>query len=131
MNHKQSIPGLTQRLMQIIDQDPPFVWAARMGIAKATMHGLLRQASPTTATLVKIARQTDVSISWLLTGQGPERIGARPASAGQMEETRSSSVDQERFLAPDWGGGQTDDCVEMRIIGRLVWIGPPGTNGRS
>ncbi|MBF0270882.1 MAG: helix-turn-helix transcriptional regulator [Magnetococcales bacterium] len=106
MNHKQSIPGFTQRLLSLIGNDPPYAWAIRMGIPKATMHGLLRQASPSTATLLRIAEGTDVSINWLLTGR--ERVSG--GSRGRVEAVEES----ERWLAPEiWGEEEGADGGSM------------------
>ncbi|MBF0212019.1 MAG: helix-turn-helix transcriptional regulator [Magnetococcales bacterium] len=96
MNHKQHIPGFLDRLMRIIDEESPHTWAGRIGIAKATMHGLLRDATPSSATLLKIAQRTNVSITWLLTGQGPERLVMISAQETCEPER------EEQFFAPEW-----------------------------
>ncbi|MBF0438741.1 MAG: helix-turn-helix transcriptional regulator [Magnetococcales bacterium] len=70
MNSKQEIPGFYERLLRLIGEELPYTWASRMGIAKATMHGLLRKATPSSSTLTKIAQNSTVSLSWLLTGRG-------------------------------------------------------------
>lgn len=97
MNRKQPIPGFLARLIHLIDQEAPHAWAARMGIAKATMHGLLREASPSSATLVKIARHSNVSLTWLLSGRGPERLTGLPSRPEPPSALPDSSL-----LAPAW-----------------------------
>ncbi|MBF0125703.1 MAG: helix-turn-helix transcriptional regulator [Magnetococcales bacterium] len=75
MNSKQEIPGFLDRLMDLIGAEAPHPWGERIGIARATMNGLLRGASPSTRTLLKIARQTETPLNWLLTGAGVKEKG--------------------------------------------------------
>ncbi|MBF0192869.1 MAG: helix-turn-helix domain-containing protein, partial [Magnetococcales bacterium] len=112
MNHKQAIPGFTQRLLSLIGDDPPYTWAIRMGIPKATMHGLLRQASPSTATLLRIAEGTDVSVTWLLTGRGPERV------SGGVERWCAPEVWADSQGGDVWSGGPiAESGVWVRVDG--------------
>lgn len=63
------------RLAKIIGDQDPYPWAESLGIMKSTFAGpWTKGAIPQTKTLLKIARNTDISLNWLLTGQGPERI---------------------------------------------------------
>ncbi|MBF0162590.1 MAG: LexA family transcriptional regulator [Magnetococcales bacterium] len=68
-------PGFKARLAQVIGQQDPYPWAASLGIGKSTFAGPWRNgAIPQTKTLLKIAQHTNISLNWLLTGKGPERI---------------------------------------------------------
>lgn len=127
MNHKTPIPGFTQRLLRVIGDEPPYAWAQRLKIPKATLHGLLRQASPSTATLLKIAQQTPISLNWLLTGHGPERLPSIPP----VIPAGNHPADKEIHLAPqpldatttpwpDHHGSQTD--FRLNLPSARVWI---------
>ncbi|NGZ06357.1 MAG: helix-turn-helix transcriptional regulator [Magnetococcales bacterium] len=115
MHRKQPIPGFNQRLMRIIGQEAPFVWAARFGIAKATMYGLLRNASPTTATLMKIAQKSDVSISWLLTGEGAERVVS--FRTGRVDEGSERHFQAPEGLQPRSWMGEIEGYVGLSVRG--------------
>ncbi|MEO5340639.1 MAG: helix-turn-helix domain-containing protein [Magnetococcus sp. MYC-9] len=68
-------PGFKRRLAKIIGQQEPYPWAASLGIGKSTFAGPWRNgAIPQTRTLLKIAQNTNISLNWLLTGRGPERL---------------------------------------------------------
>ncbi|MEO5364034.1 MAG: helix-turn-helix domain-containing protein [Magnetococcus sp. DMHC-8] len=67
--------GFRERLAKVIGTQEPYPWAASLGIGKSTFAGPWRNgAMPQTKTLVKIAQHTDISLNWLLTGRGPERL---------------------------------------------------------
>ncbi|MBF0096163.1 MAG: LexA family transcriptional regulator [Magnetococcales bacterium] len=68
-------PDFHDRLAQVIGDEEPYPWAERIGIGKSTFAGMWRnRAMPQTKTLLKIAQYTDISINWLLTGRGPQRL---------------------------------------------------------
>lgn len=131
MNSKQIISGFKERLVQLIGEEEPYPWAERMGIAKATMYGLLRDASPTTATLMKIGLKTHASLSWLLLGQGPKCLDAHPNPLSIPLNRPDPTSNCEYLLAPqtsetasfglptEWLGitAEQENCVWMKIMG--------------
>ena len=93
MNSKKNTEGVVQdsifkkRLAQAIGSQSPYPWAIGIGIGKSTFSGLWRDgATPQTKTLLKIAQHTNISLNWLLTGRGPERIDGTKQTAGLERE---------------------------------------------
>lgn len=75
MTTSEMEPGFKERLAIIIGDEAPHAWGARMGITGSTWSGLWKgEATPSSKTLIKIAWQTNVSLTWLLTGRGTEKI---------------------------------------------------------
>lgn len=73
--------GLKERLIEIVGDKPPFTWARDVGIGKSTFDGIWNKgARPQLRTLLKIACNTNVSLSWLLTGKGTSRLQEIPVS---------------------------------------------------
>ncbi len=72
--------GFRERLAKVIGHHDPYPWAESVGIGKSTFAGpWSKGAMPQTKTLLKIAQNTDISLNWLLTGRGPERLdGCEP-----------------------------------------------------
>lgn len=99
MNKKQNLPAFKERLLQLIGEEAPYPWAVRIGLAKATMHGLLGNATPTTGTLLKIAYHSQVSLSWLLTGQGTPFLANAPLP---LQSHLQDSIPAESCLAPEF-----------------------------
>ncbi|MBF0461073.1 MAG: LexA family transcriptional regulator [Magnetococcales bacterium] len=75
--------GFRERLAKVIGQQDPYPWAESLGIGKSTFAGPWNKgAMPQTKTLLKIALNTDISLNWLLTGRGPERLTIDEHSTG-------------------------------------------------
>ncbi|MBF0283216.1 MAG: helix-turn-helix domain-containing protein [Magnetococcales bacterium] len=71
----QIAPGFGERLRRAIGHEPESSFGTRVGIPKATLSEILNGVNtPRTPTLYKIARHTDISLNWLLTGKGAERV---------------------------------------------------------
>ncbi|MEO5334123.1 MAG: hypothetical protein H7839_19090 [Magnetococcus sp. YQC-5] len=131
MNSKQIISGFKERLVQLIGEEAPYPWGEQVGIAKATMHGLLSNASPTTATLMKIGLKTQASLSWLLLGHGPKWLGTHPIPVSTPLTRPNHTSSGEYLLAPqpleaasvglptEWLGITADQesCVWMMVKG--------------
>ncbi|MBF0454082.1 MAG: helix-turn-helix transcriptional regulator [Magnetococcales bacterium] len=68
-------PGFQDRLRLVIGDQAPFRWAREVGIGKSTFDGLWNKGTrPQLKTLLKIAWETDISLSWLLTGKGGHKL---------------------------------------------------------
>ncbi len=79
MQTQQIKPGFTERLKQIIGEQAPYKWARSIGIGKSTFNGIFnKKAQPQLRTLLKIAWNTNASLSWLLTGRGASRLVESP-----------------------------------------------------
>ena len=71
MTEKLPMDQLKERLEFVIGKERPYTFAARIGLGKSTLAGILNKgACPQTSTLIKIAMNTNISINWLLTGKG-------------------------------------------------------------
>ena len=77
------IRGFRARLAQIIGQEPPYAWAARVGISKGAFSRIWNQGTvPSSELLNRIRIASGVSIDWLLTG---EVNSALPAGMSREE----------------------------------------------
>lgn len=108
------------RLAKVIGDNDPYPWAERLGIGKSTFAGLWTKGSiPQTKTLLKIAQNTDVSLNWLLTGRGPERI----SHSGALELGQQQ---QKEYMV--YAAEQTDDTGRVnntRHAGDIRQSGTP------
>lgn len=113
MDSKEGNSAFKNRLAKVIGDQDPYPWAESLGIGKSTFSGpWTKGAMPQTKTLLKIAENTDISLNWLLTGRGSERIGGRaaaeaeqapvPYKANQANHTAGTSVEDlgERYQLP-------------------------------
>ncbi|MBF0370677.1 MAG: helix-turn-helix transcriptional regulator [Magnetococcales bacterium] len=88
--NEKAAPGLPERLLKAIGDEPPYGWGIRAGISKSTLEGILKKGStPQRGTLIKIAYATDISLNYLLTGKGPVRL----ASSGKGFTPSLADVD--------------------------------------
>lgn len=79
-------PTFKERLKKMIGKRDPYPWAESIGISRGTFSGAWKQERmPQTKTLYKIALNTDISLNWLLTGRGPERVPDREDQPVQLE----------------------------------------------
>ncbi|MBF0402283.1 MAG: LexA family transcriptional regulator [Magnetococcales bacterium] len=75
--------GFRERLAKMIGEQEPYPWGESLGIEKSTFAGFWKNgAMPQTKTLLKFAQHTDISLNWLLTGRGPERLPDCEAGGG-------------------------------------------------
>lgn len=93
MNSEKEIKGFRDRLAQLIGGSPPFAWATKIGLPSATFNRIWNEGQiPRADYLLTIKEATGCSIDWLLTGEGPMRLGgeggqgeARPLTAEDPE----------------------------------------------
>jgi hypothetical protein len=95
MNSETAFSGFRGRLSLIIGNKEPFVWAKHVGIPSSTFDRIWNGgAVPKADTLFRIARYSGVQIDWLLTGEGPMRLGEAPP-ADQLAEPAKAAPDAE------------------------------------
>ena len=71
-------PDFHSRLRQLVGQERPYSWAARVGISKGAFTRIWREGTvPSAELLLRIREHAGVSLDWLLTGEG-----AGPGEAG-------------------------------------------------
>ena len=101
----------TERLLEIIGQDKPYAWALRHGIAKSSIHNILKTGRPPGAEqLLKISQAANITVDWLLTGH--ESIFDIPKEKGTDETSDTSIINipiiysktsaSERFIKRDY-----------------------------
>jgi phage repressor protein C with HTH and peptisase S24 domain len=62
--------NFADRILKIIGDDKPYSWALRNGIAKSSIHNVLKTGRPPGADqLLKISQAANVTVDWLLTGE--------------------------------------------------------------
>ena len=67
---------LGKRIKLLRGKESQDTYAARIGISKGSIGGYERDAnSPSADAILKICHADDISVEWLLTGQGPMRRG--------------------------------------------------------
>jgi transcriptional regulator with XRE-family HTH domain len=72
--------------------------ARRLGVPHATVRNYYMGRLPSPDVLIKIARETGVSLNWLLAGTGPVYVGEAPtASLGPMIERRIEEIIDRRL----------------------------------
>ncbi len=80
-------PAFHQRLQELIGNEPPFSWAARMGISKGAFSRIWNQGTiPGPVLLRRIQDRTGVSLDWLVSGRGPNGISRHCLPASQAEK---------------------------------------------
>lgn len=125
--------GFRDRLAAVIGDQDPYPWAESIGIGKSTFAGSWnRGAMPQTKTLLKIAQNTDISLNWLLTGRGPQRIDLEASHAVSRHpcvvcDTKQTypTTPQER---PKGCAGQSvtvGDADEMRPVSQEAYVRVP------
>lgn len=81
MNSEQKF---SDRLLMLIGDAKPYSWAAKHGMARASMFNVLNNNGlPSANQLIKISESTGVSTDWLLTGKGPKYKNEKTASPAQ------------------------------------------------
>jgi transcriptional regulator with XRE-family HTH domain len=86
----------SQRLQRAFDFATMADIARRIGVPHATVRNYFHGRMPAPEVLIKIATETNVSLNWLLTGNGEMYVGPRPnVDLGKLiEEHVSNIVDQ-------------------------------------
>lgn len=70
--------GFKERLAELIRSEKPFTWAKRLGISAATFNRMWNDGIPPKASvLILIAKNTGVSLDWLLLGEEGKLRGNR------------------------------------------------------
>lgn len=72
--------------------------ARRIGVPHATVRNYFGGRLPAPEVLVKIAKQTNVSLNWLLTGEGEMLVGVSPKlDIGRILEERINDIIDKRL----------------------------------
>ncbi|WP_130470047.1 LexA family transcriptional regulator [Candidatus Magnetaquicoccus inordinatus] len=121
--HADWVAELRSRLAKVIGDEDPYPWAERIGIGKSTFAGLWRHgAGPQTKTLLKIAQHTNISLNWLLTGQGPERLDLSAANENgsvrkeyltYVSATANADSTQEHYASRQPAAAPIEEIGEM------------------
>lgn len=87
------------RLEELIGDEKPFVWAARIGLTPGVFNRMWNEGTPPKAdSLILIEAATGVSLTWFLTGKGP-RLGLsekqRVDNGGEINDGKEGYLDVE------------------------------------
>jgi len=63
--------------------------ARKLEVPHATARNYKRGRIPATEILIRLASETDVSLNWLLTGEGPQSVNPRPTTGEGSSKTLS------------------------------------------
>lgn len=105
MRAERIAPGLAERLRKVIEEDAggnSAAWAGAMGVSKSLVSDWLNKGVSITAiNLFRIAQRSDLSLNWLLTGQGPARLKEILAAwAAAERETPYACFERDYVLVP-------------------------------
>ena len=90
----------SRRLSQAFDFARMSDIARRIGVPHATVRNYFHGRMPAPEVLIKIAGETNVSLNWLLTGNGDVYVGPGPQwDLGQILEAKIGEI-VDRKLAP-------------------------------
>ena len=84
--------GFVDRLMKVFDGARMSDVARRLDIPHATVRKYYHGRLPAPDVLIKIARQTGVSLNWLLLGTGEMYAGTPPVSFGRIVEEKIAEM---------------------------------------
>ena len=120
----------TERLKQAFDFASMAEIARRIDVPHATIRNYFQGRMPAPDVLIKIANQTHVSITWLLTGTGPVFLsGTRPIDLDSLLEERIAGiVDRmlsERGIAGPIDLGVVDESPVFDIEAAVARYGDP------
>lgn len=132
MSSELKEPGFHKRLAKVIGDETPFGWAARVGISKGAFSRIWNEGTiPGSEHLKRIAENTDVSIDWLLIGEGdmyrgkPSRDGVIIAEGATDYEFLRQFVLVPRYeVSASAGGGaviHSEQIVDYLSF-RTDWI---------
>ena len=83
----------SERLGEAFDNDTMAVIARRLGVPHATVRNYFGGRMPSPEVLIKIARETNVSLNWLLTGTGERFVRYdRPIDIGRVLEQKIEQI---------------------------------------
>nr|WP_176426186.1 helix-turn-helix transcriptional regulator [Chromobacterium sp. ASV5] len=101
MESSEQQQDFRQRLEQLIGEEKPYAWAARMGINKGSFTNMWYHGGvPRSATAQKIAELSGCRLEWLLYGSGPMRGEAPPAPVAATPRPEAPPAEDAAFV-PD------------------------------
>lgn len=120
----------TERLRQAFDFASMADIARRIDVPHATIRNYFQGRMPAPDVLIKIANQTHVSLTWLLTGTGPMFLsGTRPIDLDSLLEERITGiVDRmltERGIAGPIDLGVVDESPVFDVESAVARYGDP------
>lgn len=107
--------GFPQRLRTAIGDTSIRAFARACGLSDAAVRQYLAgQSEPTRPVLLAMARETGVSLEWLLTGRGEAQPGLLTGRAVHMLSPHET--DREVAVSPAAEGGGNADSVGVRVV---------------
>jgi hypothetical protein len=109
------------RLKIIIGEEKPFSWAKRIGLPAATFNRMWNEGTPPKWNhLTLISEQADVTIDWLLTGEGPMRRSEALRLSAKEEVLRGKGEGKIAAGPAPVLAGHPKDLVEDIRVSELV-----------
>ena len=120
----------TERLKLAFDQATMAEIARRIEVPHATIRNYFQGRMPAADVLIKIARNTGVSLNWLLTGAGTMYVSAeRPVDLDRLLEERIVGVVErilgERGIGPAEDLGTIDEPPPFDVVAAIKRLGDP------
>ena len=98
-----------ERLHETFGHKSMAVVAKRLGVPHATVRNYYQGRLPAPEVLIKIARETNVSLNWLLTGKGDMYAGqAPPVGIGKFLEQKIGEIVERKLAALNASGVSSD-----------------------
>ncbi|MDH4228824.1 MAG: hypothetical protein OEW11_03640 [Nitrospirota bacterium] len=129
-SHAPEIPGLISpsqqaalggRIAQIMAGRPPRQWAVSMGLSERQIGALLHGRAPSADALSALARVENISLSWLLYGQGaPFVVEAPDTDLACAALLRRHLTDDSRWWSVNLINSGESWCVALTQPGHLL-----------
>lgn len=105
--------GLWERIQQALGTSGVPETARVMGLTKPSVYDWQKGKMPGLDTLVKIARVANVSLHWLITGEGSRSVFPSQESASVFEHLRKTEREIVQRLADEEGHSLQEEMSEL------------------
>ncbi len=102
----------TERLKRAFDYQSMAEIARRLEVPHATIRNYFQGRLPAPEVLIKIADETNVSLNWLLLGQGEMYVSGATADIGRLIEDRIARMIDQKLASTMTGEPQTLGTID-------------------
>jgi hypothetical protein len=111
--------GLWERIQQALGTSGAPETARIMGLAKPSVYDWQKGKMPGLDTLIRIARMGNVSLHWLITGEGPRTIDQSQIEVSSFDNLRKTEREIIQRLAEEEGRSVQEQMSEL-IVEALI-----------
>ena len=110
---KKEHSSFAARLEQLLEGRKPYPWGQALGISRGSINRMLQGEPPGPELLIPIQRAENVSLSWLLDGQGAPYMVTRCHDDGECAMLLA------QWLEEDWACWWLDSGITRALVLRL------------